>query len=43
MLGVTPIRVDLAANGSPTVVRVRDEGEESVLVQVEAVQWGVRR
>ena len=41
MLGVTPIRVDLAANGSPTVVRVRNEGEESVLVQVEAVQWGV--
>ena len=41
ILGVSPTRVDLATNGTPTVVRVRNKGTESVLVQVHAVQWSV--
>lgn len=38
-LGVSPIRVELPADGSPGVVRVRNEAQAPTLVQVEAVAW----
>jgi len=38
-LGVSPIRVALPADGRPGVVRVRNEAQDSALVQVEAVEW----
>lgn len=38
-IAVSPIRIDLPADGRPEVVRVRNETGEATLIQVEAVAW----